>query len=158
MGIFRTLANELLGTNKEYEVKGLGIFTCKVCDWWRNEHYTWGGTVRFPLYSEETIILLEGDASAPLSQQVLELRTLLQNWKSMTEQLDRMLPGESRLAHKEEIYASWQDKFYPEDIAPAIHCNDGWEISFSRTDDSKDYFAFIWQDNTVRELELGVGA
>ena len=158
MGIFKTLANELFGVKKEFEVKGLGIFTCKVCDWWRNEHYTWGGTVRLPIYSEETIILLEGDASAPLPQQVLELQALLQDWKSIIARLDSMLLNESRFAHKEEIYDSWQDKFYPEDIAPAIPCSDGWEITFSRTDDLKDYFGFIWKNNTVQELELGIGA
>ena len=125
MGIFKTLVNDLLGTENEYEVKGMGIFTCKVCNWWQDKHYTWSGTVRLPSYPEETTILLEGDVSAPLAQQLLELQTLLQNWKSMVARLDSMLPNESRLAHKEEIYASWQDTFYPEAINPAIPDSDG---------------------------------
>ena len=158
MGIFKTLVNDLVGIEKEYEVKDLGIFTCKVCNWWKDKQYTWGGTVRLPFYSEETAILLEGDASAPFEQQLLELQTLLQNWKSMITRLDSMLPNESRLAHKEEIYASWQDTFYPETINPAIPCSDGWEITFIRKDDLKDYFGFIWKNNTVRELTLEVGA
>lgn len=158
MGIFKTLVNDLVGIEKEYEVKDLGIFTCKVCNWWKDKQYTWGGTVRLPFYSEETAILLEGDASAPFEQQLLELQTLLQNWKLMITRLDSMLPNESRLAHKEEIYASWQDTFYPETINPAIPCSDGWEITFIRKDDLKDYFGFIWKNNTVRELTLEVGA
>lgn len=35
MKVFKTLINELFGTKREYKVEGLGIFTCKVCDWWR---------------------------------------------------------------------------------------------------------------------------
>ncbi|MBD3589728.1 hypothetical protein [Bacteroides sp. GM023] len=158
MGIFKTLVNDLVGIEKEYAVKDLGIFTCKVCNWWKDKQYTWGGTVRLPFYSEETVILLEGDASAPFAQQLLELQTLLQNWKSMITRLDSMLPNESRLAHKEEIYVSWQDTFYPEAINPAIPTSDGWEITFARKDDLKDYFDFIWKNNTVRELTLEVGA
>ena len=34
MKVFKTLINELFGTKREYKVEGLGIFTCKVCDWW----------------------------------------------------------------------------------------------------------------------------
>lgn len=158
MGIFKTLINDLLGTKKEYEVKNLGIFTCKVCNWWQDQRYTWGGTVRLPFYSKETVILMEGDASTPLLQQSLELQTLMQNWKSLIERLDSMLPNESRLAHKEEIYASWQDTFYPEAINPAIPYSDGWEITFVRKDGLKDYFCFIWKNNSVRELALEVGA
>ena len=33
MGIFKTLVNDLFGTEKEYEVKGMGIFTCKIYNW-----------------------------------------------------------------------------------------------------------------------------
>lgn len=158
MGIFKTLANELFGTNKEYEVKGLGVFTCKMCDWWRDEHYTWGGAVRLPIYSEDTFIILEGDALAPSPQQLEDLRTLLQDWKSMTAQLDRILPEESRLVDKEEMYASWQDYFYPEDISPIAQDSDGWEISFARTDDLPDYFYFIWKNNTVSDLTMSADA
>ncbi|CAK7005950.1 hypothetical protein ACGE0T_07610 [Parabacteroides sp. APC149_11_2_Y6] len=158
MGIFKMLINELLGTKKEYEVKDLGIFTCKVCNWYQDKHYTWSGIVQLPFYSKETILLMEGDASAPLPQQVLELQTILQNWKSVITKLDSMLPNESRLAHKEEIYASWQDTFYPDAVNPAIPYTDGWEITFVRTDDLKDYFGFIWKNNAVRDLTLEVGA
>lgn len=156
MGIFNTLIDELLGTTKKCEIKNLGIFTCKICSWWRNERYTWGGTVQLPSYSEETFVLLEGDVSGPLPQQIVELQMLLQNWESLIARLDNMLPRESRFAHKEEIYASWQDKFYPEEITSTV--SDGWEITFSRTDDLKDYFAFIWKNNTVQDLELAEGA
>lgn len=90
MGIFKMLINELLGTKKEYEVKDLGIFTCKVCNWYQDKHYTWSGIVQLPFYSKKTIILMEGDASAPLPQQVLELQTILQNWKSVITKLDSM--------------------------------------------------------------------
>ena len=158
MGLFKTLINDLLGTRKEYEVKGLGIFSCKVCSWWPDKTYTWIDTVRLPNYSEETVILMEGDASAPLPQQLLELQALLQNWKPMIARLDSMLSTESRLAHKEEIYASWQDTFYPDTIAPAVPYSDGWEITFERKDDLKDYFGFTWKNNTLRGLELSVGA
>ena len=41
MKVFKTLINELFGTKREYKVEGLGIFTCKVCDWWRDKCYLW---------------------------------------------------------------------------------------------------------------------
>ena len=41
MKVFKTLINELFGTKREYKVEGLGIFTCKVCDWWRDKCCLW---------------------------------------------------------------------------------------------------------------------
>ncbi len=51
MKVFKTLINELFGTKREYKVEGLGIFTCKVCDWWRDKCYLWSGAVQLPFYS-----------------------------------------------------------------------------------------------------------
>ena len=65
MKVFKTLINELFGTKREYKVEGLGIFTCKVCDWWRDKCCLWSGAVQLPFYSVETLVLIEGDASAP---------------------------------------------------------------------------------------------
>ena len=109
-------------------------------------------------YSKDTFVLVEGDASAPSPQQLADLRKLLQDWESIITRLDNMLPRESRLAHKEEIYASWHDTFYPEGITPSLEDGGGWEIGFVRTDDLKDHFYFIWNRNTVQDLTLGVGA
>ena len=95
MGSFKKLVNILLGTKKEYAVKDLGIFHSKVCDWWQNEHYAWWSTVQLPSYSAETVIWLEGDASAPLSQQLLDLQALLENWKSVIARVESLLPNES---------------------------------------------------------------
>ena len=94
----------------------------------------------------------------PSPQQLADLRKLLQDWESIITRLDNMLPRESRLAHKEEIYASWHDTFYPEGITPSLEDGGGWEIGFVRTDDLKDHFYFIWNRNTVQDLTLGVGA
>ena len=113
MKVFKTLINELFGTKREYKVEGLGIFTCKVCDWWRDKCCLWSGAVQLPFYSVETLVLIEGDASAPFSRQLLELQVLLQNWVPMAEQLDSMLSSKSQQKHKEKIYGSWQDDFYP---------------------------------------------
>lgn len=157
MGIVKTIGNELFGTNKKCEVKGLGIFTGKFCNWWRNEDVTWGGTVRLPLYPQETFVLMDGDTTAPFPQQVQDLQALLHDWNIVIARLDSMLPNEIRFAHKEEIYASWHDTFYPENISPVVH-GDGWEIAFARTDELKDYFVFNWHNGTVRELNLGVSA
>ena len=158
MGIFKTIFNELFGSKKTYEVKDLGIFTSKVCDWWLDKEYSWGTAVRLPPYSKDTFVLVEGDASAPPPQQLADLRKLLQDWESIITRLDNMLPRESRLAHKDEIYASWHDTFYPEGITPSLEDGGGWEIGFVRTDDLKDHFYFIWNRNTVQDLTLGVGA
>lgn len=67
MGIFKTIFNELFGSKKMYEVKDLGIFTSKVCDWWLDKEYSWGTAVRLPPYSKDTFVLVEGDASAPVT-------------------------------------------------------------------------------------------
>lgn len=153
MGSFKKLVNILLGTKKEYAVKDLGIFHSKVCDWWQNEHYAWWSTVQLPSYSAETVIWLEGDASAPLSQQLLDLQALLENWKSVIARVESLLPNESRLVHKEEAYISWQNRFYPEEIKASVKYNDSWEITFT-TDDLDYCFSFIWKNNTVRDLTL----
>lgn len=153
MGFFKTLVNNILGTRKEYAVKDLGIFTCKVCEWWQNEHSAWWSAVQLPLYSKETTIWLEGNALAPSPQQLSDLQTMLKNWKSVILRIESILPNESRLAHKEEIYTSWQDKFYPEDISAMD--NNSWEITFVR-DDLDNYFSFIWnsKNNTISDFTL----
>ena len=102
-GFFKTLVTILLGTRKEYKVEDLGIFSSKVCDWWQNDHYNWFTTLQLPSYSAETVIAMDGDASSPSPQQLLELRALLKNWASITARLDSILPNESRLVHKKEI-------------------------------------------------------
>lgn len=153
MGFFKRLATILFGTRKEYAVKGLGIFACKVCDWWQDEHYNWWTEVRLPLYSAETVIWVEGDASAPFPQQLSDLQALLRDWESVVARVGNLLPNESRLAHKEEVYASWQNKFHPEEIKPSVKYTNGWEISFT-TDDLDYCFSFIWANGTVRDLTL----
>lgn len=153
MGFFKTLVNNILGTRKEYAVKDLGIFTCKVCEWWQNEQSVWWSAVQLPLYSKETTICLEGNALAPSPQQLSDLQTMLKNWKSVILRIESILPNESRLAHKEEIYTSWQDKFYPEDISAMD--NNSWEITFVR-DDLDNYFSFIWnsKNNIMSDFTL----
>lgn len=90
----------------------------------------WCSAIAF--YSVETLVLIEGDASAPFSRQLLELQVLLQNWVPMAEQLDSMLSSKSQQKHKEKIYGSWQDEFYPYTIVPAVLYSDSWEIVFYR--------------------------
>lgn len=153
MGFFKTLTTILLGTRKEYVVKDLGIFTSKVCNWWQYEQNAWWSEVRLPLYSAETVIWMEGDASAPFPKQLLDLQALLSNWKSVIAQVGNQLPYESRLAQKEEVYASWQNRFHPEGIKSSVKYNDGWEITFT-TDDYDYCFSFIWTNSTVRDLTL----
>lgn len=155
MKVFKTLINELFGTKRGYKVEGLGIFTCKVCDWWRDKCYLWSGAVQLPFYSVETLVLIEGDASAPFSRQLLELQVLLQNWVPMAEQLDSMLSSKSQQKHKEKIYGSWQDDFYPYTIVPAVLYSDSWEIVFYRNSGVNYNFTVFWKDNRVQDLRLG---
>lgn len=152
---FKTLINELFGTKREYKAEGLGLFTCKVCDWWQDKCYLWSGTVQLPFYSVETLVLIEGDTSAPFSKQLLELQVLLQNWVPMVEQLDSMLSCKSQQKHKEKIYASWQDEFYPYTIVPAVLYSGSWEIVFYRNSGVNYNFTVFWKDNTVQDLHFG---
>ncbi len=78
-GIFQKTGRYFVWNTKEYAVKDLGIFHSKVCDWWQNEHYNWWSTIQLPLYSTETVIWIEGDAQAPLSQHIWDLQVLLKN-------------------------------------------------------------------------------
>lgn len=151
---FKTLINELLGTRKEYQAKDLCVFTCKICDWWLDKQYLWNGIVRLPFYAEETIILVEGDASAPFPEQLSEIQVLLRNWQSMAIQLDNMMSVKSREARKEKIYASWEDQFYPYTIT-VPYSGDGWEIIFYRKSGVNYSFTVVWKNNTVQKLLLG---
>lgn len=153
MKSIKKLANALFGTRKEYEVKGLGVFHSKVCSWWPDGQYPWWLTVRLPSYPAETAIWLDGDISAPLPRQVSGLQALLENWESVVARVGSLLPNESRLAHKEELYASWQDRFYPEAIEPSTKYGDGWEITFT-TENLDCSFCFVWKNNAVRDLSL----
>ena len=83
MNHIKKLAIALLGRKREYAIKGLGVFHSKVCDWWPNERCGWWCTLQLPSYSAETVIWLDGDTSAPLPRQILDLQVLLENWKSV---------------------------------------------------------------------------
>lgn len=95
------------------------------------------------------------DASAPFSRQLLELQVLLQNWVPMAEQLDSMLSSKSQQKHKEKIYGSWQDDFYPYTIVPAVLYSDSWEIVFYRNSGvnynftvfgkTTEYRIYVWE-------------
>lgn len=61
----------------------------------------WCSAIAF--YSVETLVLIEGDASAPFSRQLLELQVLLQNWVPMAEQLDSMLSAKASRNIKKNI-------------------------------------------------------
>ena len=91
MEFFKKLVNILFGIQKEYAVKDLGIFHSKVCDWWQNEHYNWWSTIQLPLYSTETVIWIEGNAQAPLSQHIFDLQVLLRNWESVIAKVENFL-------------------------------------------------------------------
>ena len=112
------------------------------------------------------MIWLEGDASAPLSQQLLDLQALLENWKSVIARVESLLPNEERkyfhlvcaneLAHMEMICAivyQLTKGLSPEEIKASVKYNDSWEITFT-TDDLDYCFSFIWKNNTVRDLTL----
>lgn len=154
--VFKILVNDLLGTKREFKAKDLGIFTCNVCDWWQDKHYTWSGTVQLPFYSVETIILIEGDISAPFLPKLTELQVLLQNWLPMTEQVDSILSSKIQRTHKEKIYASWQDKFLPYTIVPAVRHTDSWEIVFYKNSGINYNFSVFWKDNTIQDVSLGL--
>ena len=100
-------------------------------------------------------VLIEGDASAPFSRQLLELQVLLRNWGPMAEQLDSMLSSKSQQKHKEKIYGSWQNDFYPYTIVPAVLYSDSWEIVFYRNSGVNYNFTVFWKDNRVQDLRLG---
>ena len=80
---------------------------------------------------------------------------LLQNWVPMAEQLDSMLSSKSQQKHKEKIYGSWQDDFYPYTIVPAVLYSDSWEIVFYRNSGVNYNFTVFWKDNRVQDLRLG---
>lgn len=155
--LLKSMLVGLIGTNREYEVKGLGVFDSKVCHWIKKEDYTWSSSVQTPFYDEETIILLDGDIDGPSQQQILALRKLLHNWESILSDLDKLLLQECRTKRKQEIYASWRDTFFLEAICPLGSDKNEWEIAFERKDDLKDYFSFIWRDDRIEDLTLGTG-
>lgn len=41
MGILKTVFNDFFGSERTYEVKDLGVFTCKACRWWLDKEYSW---------------------------------------------------------------------------------------------------------------------
>lgn len=88
-------------------------------------------------------------------QAILELQVLLQNWVPMAEQLDSMLSSKSQQKHKEKIYGSWQDDFYPYTIVPAVLYSDSWEIVFYRNSGVNYNFTVFWKENKIQDLHLG---
>ena len=95
------------------------------------------------------------DRRGRFSRQLLELQVLLQNWVPMAEQLDSMLSSKSQQKHKEKIYGSWQNDFYPYTIVPAVLYSDSWEIVFYRNSGVNYNFTVFWKDNRVQDLRLG---
>ena len=74
---------------------------------------------------------------------------------AIAEQLDSMLSSKSQQKHKEKIYGSWQNDFYPYTIVPAVLYSDSWEIVFYRNSGVNYNFTVFWKDNRVQDLRLG---
>lgn len=151
LNTLQTIFLWLFGTRKKYELKDLGTFDANVFSWWPDGCYNWCSVVQLPFQSEEIVILMEGNAARPYPQQESLLWKMLQNWEEIMTRLDSIVIRESKLIHKEEIYAAWQETFDLLSITPTRE-NDGWEMSYERRDSPMDYFCFTWRNNSVIEL------
>lgn len=156
MGLFSMIMNGLFGKQKEAEVKGVGVITCKVCDWYQAKDYTWSGDVRLPGYSGTTFFLIDGDARGADYMQEISLQKLVPGWNQVIVRLNELLPDKALAEGKADMYADWQKRFFPESILPVAFEPDSWEIVFNGLGEfEKEYFSFIWQSEDVKELAFG---
>lgn len=153
MDFIKRLANNLLGTRKEHAVNGLGIFSCKVLECWKTDHYLWWSEIRLPFCPETMTIMANGDAYSPFQSQTTRIKQLLENWETVLDQVDTVLSARIRGEKGIAAYANWRERFYPQSIWASDTNNKELEISF--VDSDLEYsFRFTWSDGLVRSLVL----
>ena len=153
MDFIKRLANNLLGTRKEHAVNGLGIFSCKVLECWKTDHYLWWSEIRLPSCPETMTIMANGDARSPFQSQTTRIKQLLENWETVLDRVDTVLSARIRGEKEIAAYANWRERFYPQSIWASDKNNKELEISF--VDSDLEYsFRFTWSDGLVRSLVL----
>lgn len=153
MDFIKRLANNLLGTQKEHAVNGLGIFSCKVLECWKTDHYLWWSEIRLPFCPETMTIMANGDARSPFQSQTTRIKQLLENWGTVLDRVDTVLSARIRGEKEIAAYANWRERFYPQSIWTSDTNNKELEISF--VDSDLEYsFRFTWSDGLVRSLVL----
>lgn len=153
MDFIKRLANNLLGTRKEHAVNGLGIFSCKVLECWKTDHYLWWSEIRLPSCPETMTIMANGDARSPFQSQTTRIKQLLENWGTVLDRVDTVLSARIRGEKEIAAYANWRERFYPQSIWASDTNNKELEISF--VDSDLEYsFRFTWSDGLVRSLVL----
>lgn len=153
MDFIKRLANNLLGTRKEHAVNGLGIFSCKVLECWKTDHYLWWSEIRLPFCPETMTIMANGDAYSPFQSQTTRIKQLLENWETVLDQVDTVLSARIRGEKGIAAYANWRERFYPQSIWASDTNNKELEISFVDSDLGYS-FRFTWSDGLVRSLVL----
>lgn len=153
MDFIKRLANNLLGMRKEHAVNGLGIFSCKVLECWKTDHYLWWSEIRLPFCPETITIMANGDARSPFQSQTTRIKQLLENWETVLDRVDTILSARIRGEKEIAAYANWRERFYPQSIWTSDTNNKELEISF--VDSDLEYsFRFTWSDGLVRSLVL----
>lgn len=158
MGLFGTLVNGLFGTEQQLEVEGLGTVSCKICNWYHNDKYTWTGYIQFPSYPEVTLFFIDGNAHGVDKRQVQSLHELIADWDHLMDELDEQLLEKIESESKSDTYRNWQKYFVPEAIVPDISSSksEAWEVTFNGIGKVEDhYFTFNWENGDVKELQLG---
>lgn len=116
MRFIKILANNMFGKRKTWVIKDLGTFNSKILNCLKDESYRWFASLHLPLYTQETFVWVNGDKNSPFIQQTDFLKTILENWNNMLEQINRILPKHVRYIKNKKVFIYWIKYFYPESI------------------------------------------
>ena len=141
----------LFGEKKFVETEIVGTFHARIRKKNNSKAITWTSTIRIDNYSDEIVILLEGDSFGPAKVQVESATWIIQNIKGIENELLTEINRDLKLS----------DKFKNKNLNDLrLSCLNPWDISFnnyelsfeSKSDESFAISAII-QNQKIVEIE-----
>lgn len=151
MSFIKRLVNNLFGSRKEYKAEGLGTFSSKIFDYWKNDCYYWLLELQLQSYQENSTFCIKGDANSPFQIQISGLHRFMENWETMLSQIDSSIHERIQFIKGKSVFSTWKKHFYLESVWASETDNNEFEVTFT-TYDLEHSFSFIWRDGYIKDL------
>lgn len=141
----------LFGEKKFVEIEMLGTFCARIRKNNNSKSITWTSTIKIDNYSDEIVILLDGDAFGPVEEQIESATWIIQHIKGIENELLTEIKRDFKLS----------DKFKNKNINDLrLSCLNPWntslnnyELSFESKFDDSFAISVIIQNRKIVEIE-----
>ncbi len=136
----------LFGKNVEISDPKLGLLKTKVKNTNPSIGYVWTGETQLAGQTQETVIIMEGNAEGPFKEQLEAIHMIVDSIGEIVKQVVSE-------ALKESKYKATD--FYLSAIMPVEIANNSFEVNFEPINDNNNSFiSFVWQNHKISEFEM----